>query len=138
MDAYTAARLINNEMIFKPGWRMSAQVRSDSTIYLSARFAAYDSSSVDYNGNFYERTTLAPPQITIDVSGLDKAGLAHRVVRYALELEAHEMREFCQFRQRDGSWRAPLHPHTYDGGTAWQQGQARVGHRPMLPESLAA
>jgi hypothetical protein len=120
MQATEAVKQVRNS-IFKPGWKFSATYLNESQISVNFTIRTVDTSYVDAAGNFYAAKTIGGEDVTITVTGLDEAGLCYELLKIAMATNFHEDREFMQVRQADGSWIAPLHPHTYQGEKDWQR-----------------
>lgn len=119
MQASEAVRQIR-DTIFKPGWSFSASAVDEYKIRVYFTIHTVDTSYVDAVGNFYAPKTLSD-DFTMDVSALDEQGLCYQLLKVGMMTNFHEDREFMQVRQPDGTFRAPLHPHTYDGEVGWQR-----------------
>lgn len=115
MEVNEACHLICT-MMFKPGWRLSAVPYRHGTVKITFVFASMDSSHPSPDGQ-YHRAGVFAPELELDVSKIeDGPGLIHGVIQKALEIEAHEMREFAREYPAQP---APLHPHTDAGNEAW-------------------
>jgi hypothetical protein len=116
-----AARLINNDMAFWEGWRFSASPVSFSALHVEVEIDTVDTSYPDADGRCRsQKITLLRDFLIRDVGSLDENGIAYRVLKSAAEISEHEDREALKIRQPDGTWRAPLHPHTMDGELGWR------------------
>jgi len=114
-----AVRQIRN-IAFKPGWRLDALALGDREhVAVTYYIDTVDSSYPGLDGICRRQVTLERPDI-IDVTGLDEAGLCHRLLKLASAVDEHENREFMKVRQPDGSWATPLHPHTDQGNSSWR------------------
>jgi hypothetical protein len=118
MKAHDAIKLVNGA-VFKPGWRLVADYQSLYSIRLGFVIDTVDTSTPDEQGRYTEQRTLGPARV-IEVRDLEgEEDLAYEILKFAADMDTHENREFLRFRRPDGSWRAPLHPHTLDGELAW-------------------
>lgn len=127
MDVNTACDLINVRMAFWQNWRLMARpsyARKDH-IYVEGMIDTVDTSYPDRDGVCRStKITIGTPVLDLDVTDLDVPGVCHAILKWAGEIGDHENREALKVLQPDGSWRAPLHPHTYDGEMTWRQLQA--------------
>jgi hypothetical protein len=127
MMAREAVEQIRNT-VFKPGWRISGYELDSSFIMVQFVIETVDTSYPDADGTCRRPIRLGPDTV-INVRRLDEAGLAHELLRFAAQLDEHENREFLKIRQPDGSWHAPLHPHTDAGNEAWALARFRAPAR---------
>ena len=121
MQVTEAVDLINNRMAFWEGWQFRASHYYGTTLYVEVRIATVDTSYPDSDGVCRSRKINLRDGFTVDVARLDELGLLHRVLEYTAETHEHEDREALKVRQGDGSWVAPLHPHTDSGESAWRR-----------------
>lgn len=119
MNLETAVRTINSAA-FRPGWRMRAASFGGSELLISFEIDTVDTSYPDSDGVCRREFTLPYVEI-FDVSELDLNGLFYQVLKTVHSIDTHEDREFLRIQQPDGSWYAPLHPHTPEGIEAWKQ-----------------
>jgi len=132
MRSAEAVEFVRNA-VFKPGWQMKAERYTADMIIFTFYIDTVDTSYPDADGTCRRHVTLVRDEVW-DVSGLDEMGLIGRILRLSAETDVHEDREFFKVRQPDGSWHAPLHPHTYEGQRAWSNGRARQGWRDVADE----
>jgi hypothetical protein len=124
MQASEAVRIIKG-MVFKPGWRMEAtDLGTDTTVYVRFLIDTVDTSEITPDRFFPREITLVRdfrdiPELLIDVRDLDLERLSAVLVKAATDIDIHENREFLQVQRPDGTWYAPLHPHTAQGNRAW-------------------
>jgi hypothetical protein len=118
MNQEAAVKAIN-DAVFKPGWRIGAS-RFGGELCIYFEIDTVDSSYSDADGTCRKEVML-PYVRLIDVSRLDLNGIFYEILKMAAEINSHEDREFLRIRQEDGSWYAPLHPHTPEGIAAWNQ-----------------
>ncbi|MBM0256376.1 hypothetical protein [Micromonospora sp. 4G55] len=116
MEVKSALDLVN-AIIYKPGWRISAEdhtrrfegaivVRIDYPARASERDEAPD----------YEREINTYATFPLIVADCDDVGIYRRIVDKLIAIETHEIREF--FRIQPTRW-APFHPHRIDGMKRW-------------------
>ena len=117
MRAAEAVEQVRNS-VFKPGWKMVAERYSGDLIIFTFYIDTVDTSYPSPDGICRKHVTLVRDAVW-DVSRLDANGLDARILKLAAETDVHENREFLKHRQPDGSWYAPLHPHTVEGERAW-------------------
>lgn len=123
MRAVDAVRFVEG-LAFKPGWQPTAEVYSSGgLVELSFIIRTVDTSYPDPDGVCRRQITIYGRQRMVNVTAMDEDDLLAEVLKCAADNDSHENREFLKVRQPDGSWEAPLHPHTYEGERAWQQRQ---------------
>jgi hypothetical protein len=120
MRADEAVRYVNG-LAFKPGWRPIAEHYTYSHIRIGFIIETVDTSYPDGDGICRDRITILGRDRLVDVTDLDEEGLCAEVLKCAADNDSHENREFLKARQPDGSWQAPLHPHTPAGNRAWDR-----------------
>ena len=126
------------DMIFRPGWKLSASALNSTTVNVMAEIETVDTSYPDTDGIFRVVKDL-DVDVDIDVSDLDLAGLCHAIITELAEpFDRHEDREFLQVRTADGQFRAPLHPHTRDGKYEWGIRAAERAAYAMVTEEMTA
>jgi hypothetical protein len=118
MNPYEAVRFVNG-LAFKPGWRPVAEVIRGNNILISFLIETVDTSFPDADGICRRQIGIFGRERRVNVLGMDEEGLLCEVLRCAADNDEHENREFLKVRQPDGSWHAPLHPHTDAGNRAW-------------------
>lgn len=110
-------------MVFKPGWSLSAQPYLGMFVLVELFIDTVDTSFPDADGicrkrvRLYRDTLLDPKEIT------SIEDICHAILKLANETDEHENREFLKVRRPDGSWYAPMHPHTTEGESAWKRRQ---------------
>jgi len=118
MRANEAVEIIRNS-VFKPGWRMEAQVYYGDLIYFTFYIDTVDTSYPSPDGTCRKHVTLVRDELW-DVSPLRTTeDLFAKVLKLAADIDSHENREFLKERRAGGSWHAPLHPHTSEGQHEW-------------------
>ncbi len=118
MRASEAVEIIRNS-VFKPGWRMEAERYVGGMIIFTFYIDTVDTSYPSPDGTCREHVTLVRDEVW-DVGPLHTTeDLFAKILALAAETDVHENREFLKVRQSDGTWKAPLHPHTADGQYAW-------------------
>lgn len=121
MRAEDAVRFVEG-LAFKPGWQPTAEIISYAgLVELSFIIRTVDTSYPDPDGVCRRQITIYGQQRMVNVTDLDEEGLLAEVLKCADSNDEHENREFLKVRQPDGSWEAPLHPHTNAGNRAWDR-----------------
>ena len=120
MRADEAVRFVNG-LAFKPGWRPIAEHYTTGMIRVGFLIETVDTSYPDGDGICRDRISILGRDRLVSVTDLDEAGLLYEVLMCADDNDKHENREFLKVRQPDGSWEAPLHPHTGAGNRAWDR-----------------
>jgi hypothetical protein len=118
VETQAAVSFING-MAFKQDWKPYATYWMPGAVLAGFTIKTVDTSYPDADGVCRAvPLTLRPAQV-IRVRDLDETGLAYAMIRIAAEASQHEDREFLKVQKPDGSWVAPLHPHTLEGELAW-------------------
>lgn len=117
MNSSTAVEYVRN-LVFKPGWRVTAESYGPGHVYLTMYIDTVDTSYPDPDGVCRKTITLVRER-RVETGNLDLEGLCYQVISLGVQTDVHEDREFLKVRQPDGSWHAPLHPHTREGNRAW-------------------
>jgi hypothetical protein len=121
MKVTEAVRFVEG-LAFKPGWQPTAEVYTASgLVELSFIIRTVDTSYPDPDGVCRRQITIYGQQRLVNVRDMDETDLLAEVLKCAADNDMHENREFLKVRQPDGSWHAPLHPHTNAGNRAWDQ-----------------
>jgi hypothetical protein len=115
-----AAAFINVDTTWAPGWSVSA-VASTGMMYgsndayshllVTLRKTSRDSSSPSATGTYHEPWELTFPLAVPDFAMEDKDALVFWLLEKITWCDEHENREFARYRQEDGTWYAPFHPH---------------------------
>jgi hypothetical protein len=113
------AVVLVNGSVFKPGWKFYALADGPDAILLGLVIETVDTSYPGHDGICRRPARLAPDKKIEGVGGMDEAGLLYAMLKFAAGLDSHENREFLKVQRPDGSWVAPLHPHTMDGELAF-------------------
>ena len=116
MEVKSALDLVN-AIIYKPGWRISAEDHTN-------RFEGAIKVRIDYPARAserdeapdYEREINTYATFPLIVADCDDIGIYRRIVAKLIEIETHEIREFL--RVQPTRW-APFHPHRIDGMRRW-------------------
>jgi len=117
----TAVRLINESVIFLPGWTIKAKdftARHEGCICLFVSYPGRESArreAPDYQVRNEPRATFL-----LQVNEMDDTQLHKAVLDRLIEFITHEFREF--YRVQPSYW-APFHPHTIDGMKRWGEGE---------------
>ena len=132
-----AARFLNKETTWAPGWSVSATASGSSSFYGSNGIYSElmvvltkegrNSSEVAPNGSYPEPWTLRFPLCVPEFAMKDKDALMFWVLEKVNWCDEHENREFARYRLPDGSWYAPFHPHRgrYDDQSQTPKWQAQ-------------
>jgi hypothetical protein len=121
MDTQEAIDQVN-AAIFAPGWRISAQPASSlwpTEIVVIVFLDVFDTSYPSPDGEYRVPKTLGGMPHIIDVQHLNEETLACKLYDIIRDIRDHEDRETLRFRQSDGSFKAPLHPHTPRCDQTW-------------------
>jgi hypothetical protein len=110
---------------FKPGWRFEGRHYGGDLVLVELLIDTVDTSYPDADGVCRERIRILGGDKLVNVAALDEAALCVELLAIADEADEHENREFLKVRQPDGSWKAPLHPHTNEGNAAWRRNRMR-------------
>jgi hypothetical protein len=118
MRVESALELINNSLVYKPGWKISATDhtnRFEDTIVIKIEYPARNSNR-DQADNGYSEEINTYATFPVIVADCDDLSLMRNVLNKIIEIEAHEAREFL--RVKPTNW-APFHPHRVGGMRAW-------------------
>lgn len=125
MDVSSAVELVNNSLVYKPGWTFTATDHTDrfeDTIVVRVDYPARNSNRDQAEGEYpQEITTYA--SFPLVVKDCDDESLIFQLLQAIGRIEMHEAREFL--RVKPTMW-APFHPHRADGMRRWS---ARTGDR---------
>lgn len=105
---------------FREGWTFTARPYYGDRIEVEFSIKTVDTSYPSADGICRIPKTIGDT-VVVDVSDMDEAALAYQLLDIAAQTNTHEDREFLQIRQPDGSWVAPLHPHTDSGNDKWDR-----------------
>jgi hypothetical protein len=121
MEYREAARFINEDCTWAPGWKVTAQYSPSRTYYGSNNItsavevrmskASRNSSAPAADGSYLEPWQLNWSLAVPSHAFRDKDALVYWVLEKMVWCEEHEHREFARYKKDDGSWFAPLHPH---------------------------
>lgn len=125
MNVSSAVELINNSLVYKPGWAFTATDhtnRFEDTIVVRVDYPARNSNRDQAADGYQEeiQTYASFPLVVRDCTDED---LVFQVLQAIGRIEMHEAREFL--RLKPTMW-APFHPHKVDGMTRWTE---RTGDR---------
>jgi hypothetical protein len=120
MQVSEAVETINNT-VFKPGWKIEAVNFLDLMVFMTITLETVDTGYPDADGVCRRPVTLPHPVEFFPQGIEDEAALFRRILTYTRQIDDHEDREFLKVRRPDGSWYAPLHPHTPEGNAAWER-----------------
>jgi hypothetical protein len=107
-----------NGMVFKPGWRVTAERFGPRKVLVTMYIDTVDTSYPGEDGQCRKNVQLYRERI-FDPAQMDLEAVCYQVLVLAAQTDVHEDREFLKVRRADGSWYAPLHPHTPQGTRAW-------------------
>ena len=107
-----------NGMVFKPGWRVQAEPFGPVKVIVTMYIDTVDTSYPDPDGVCRKTVTLYRETI-FNPDGMDLEAVCYQVLMLGVQTDIHEDREFLKVRRADGTWFAPLHPHTPQGERAW-------------------
>ena len=123
MQITDAIRFINDELVFRPGWRFTAwNSWEPGIVYVDVRVQTQDTN---YPPDYRVPIVAGGPPVELDVSKMsDEDDLLYAIKTRVIEpINDHEDREFL--RRRDQGMAAPFHPHHSDGQLRWSIHQAR-------------
>jgi hypothetical protein len=115
-----AAGFLNQETTWAPGWSVTARTSPWATfasnevlsrLIVTLAKVSRNSSEPAADGTYSEPWTLQFPLAVPDFAMKDKDALMFWVLEKINWCDEHENREFARYRQPDGSWYAPFHPH---------------------------
>lgn len=121
MNVQSALDLINNSLVYKPGWSFTATDhtnRFEGTITVRVDYPALNSNRDQAEAGYPEEiTTYAVFPIVVSECA-DTASLMYCLLEAIGKIEMHEAREFL--RLQPTMW-APFHPHRVDGMKRWSE-----------------
>jgi hypothetical protein len=125
MNVSSAVELINNSLVYKPGWTFTATDhtnRFEDTVVVRVDYPARNSNRDQAEGGYTEEimTYASFPLVVRDCTDED---LIFQILTAIGKIEMHEAREFL--RLTPTAW-APFHPHRVDGMRRWSE---RTGDR---------
>lgn len=123
MDVRSAVDLINNSLVYKPGWTFTAEDHSnrfEGTVKVRVDYVARNSNRDQAEENYPEEITTYAT-FALVVIDCDDESLVFQLLDVIGKIELHEAREFL--RLKPTMW-APFHPHRVDGMRRWS---ARTG-----------
>jgi hypothetical protein len=109
-----------NDLIYKPGWTLSARDHSkrfEGAILVRLEYETINTNRDQAREGYPEmiKTYAEFPVVVGDCP--DQLTLFRRVADNLLDVEEHELREALRYRPRD-CW-AMFHPHRMEGMRAW-------------------
>jgi hypothetical protein len=125
MECSTACNIINDQLVFRPGWTITAMEcweRFEGAITVKVEYPAFntdrDQVMGDNAANPYPEAFVAHASFHLLVHEMeDIVTLFKAIIRnITLEIHCHEDREYL--RVKSTGW-APLHPHHIDGMRRW-------------------
>lgn len=123
MDVRSAIELVNNSLVYKPGWTFTATDhtnRFEDTIVVRVDYPARNSNR-DQAAEGYQEEIMTYASFPLVVKDCDDESLMFQILDAIGKIEMHEAREFL--RLAPTMW-APFHPHRVDGMRRWS---ARTG-----------
>lgn len=106
-------------MVFKPGWRITADHFGAGRVYVTMYIDTVDTSYPDEDGVCRKAVTLYRERLVEVRQSTTLEDLCFEVLKLAAETDVHENREFLKVKDASGKWVAPMHPHTTAGEVAW-------------------
>jgi hypothetical protein len=125
MNVASAVELINNSLVYKPGWTFTATDhtnRFEDTIVVRVDYPALNSNR-DQAAEGYQQDIQTYASFPLVVRDCTDEDLFFQVLTAIGKIELHEAREFL--RLKPTMW-APFHPHNVDGMKRWS---TRTGDR---------
>jgi len=125
MNVASAVELINNSLVYKPGWTFTATDhtnRFEDTIVVRVDYPALNSNR-DQAADGYQQEIQTYASFPLVVRDCTDEDLFFQVLTAIGKIELHEAREFL--RLKPTMW-APFHPHNVDGMKRWS---VRTGDR---------
>lgn len=125
MNVQSAVELINNSLVYKPGWTFAATDHTDrfeGTIVVRVDYPARNSNR-DQAADGYEQEIMTYASFPLVVRDCTDEDLIFQLLSAITKIEVHEAREFL--RLKPTMW-APFHPHNVDGMKRWSE---RTGDR---------
>lgn len=119
MDLATALDLINNQLIYRPGWSFTAHDhtrRFQGSVLVRVDYGAFNTNRDMARKDFPEWIETYA-SFSMVVTDCDETEFYRRLFANIMEIEEHENREFFRFRSLD--YDAPFHPHRIAGMNAW-------------------
>lgn len=118
MEVESAVRLLN-EVVYKPGWSITAEdfsKRFEDAVAVHFEYPARQSERPDsFDG--YPNAIMARASFVVMASECgEDCDLYRKLLRLITRIEEHEAREFL--RVKPTNW-APFHPHRADGMKRW-------------------
>jgi hypothetical protein len=117
MQAHQVCAIVNASA-FKPGWRIRA-ADWDTSVYLAIEIDTVDTSYAASDATCRRPVTLLRDGTLYPAHLHSAEAVLAAVLAVTREIDLHEDREFLRVQLPDGSWYAPLHPHTDAGKAAW-------------------
>jgi len=120
-----AVRILNEEIVYKPSWKIQARShtkRFQRTIAVRIEYPCQNSNLEDAKLGYPNSiVTYAEFPITLgqDWGHLE---LCRALIESIMKIEEHEAREFLRLPNLE-NWRAPFHPHSVLGIERWGAGR---------------
>jgi hypothetical protein len=115
MHTSEACSIVNN-LVFRPGWKWSAEPAGDGVVSVTVDIRTEDTN---YPPDYRVPIDTGQHDIEIDVSKMDADGLLFEIKTKIIEfINDHEDREFLRRGDIPG-YPAPFHPHHLEGEARW-------------------
>lgn len=127
MNSQEAARLINENVSYKAGWRVRAFAFEDdhTRVYLGLRAVVQDSDRRHAPNYPYPIRTSSESFVDVSPTTTEQ-DLYKSVLDFLINQEIHEAREFFKVGR---DYYAPFHPHTSDGEDRYKGVQVPLPRR---------
>lgn len=113
-----ALNLINQGLVYKPGWSFLATDhtnRFEGTVMVRIDYVAQNSNR-DQACLGYPETISTYATFPLVVADCTQDAVLRKIILAIVEIETHEAREFLRLRE---TWDAPFHPHRIAGMKGW-------------------
>lgn len=121
MNAKKAADLINNGLIFKPGWDVSA-IGFDAYDTVLVRAELLTTNFDREEAPYYRGRIIAGGTFELSTKGSQDEVL-QRLLTEFVKIEEHEWREALRLKS---NYDAPFHPHRPEGQDNWARAVERL------------
>lgn len=144
-----AARFINEDTTWEPGWKITAESRNSvyyaasnsdtvlSRVQVSMSKQSRNSSYPDSDGGYPQPWTLEWKLGVPDFARASYDALVYWVLEKITWCNEHETREFSRYK-KDGQWYAPFHPHRGGHTDQHQTPEWRAQYRDPADKLIAA
>lgn len=131
MKVESAVDLINNGVIYKPGWRFEATDhtnRFEGHVAVKCWYHARNSNR-DCATRGYDEEIETYASFSFAVTNCSEHDVIFRLLLAIIEIEVHEAREFLR---RSGSFESFFHPHRIAEMARWREHATPCAFGPML------